>query len=430
MLPSEPDPLPVPTDPRSRVLIVDDSRAQRRVLALQLQRWGYDVTEAASGGEALVMCAATPYDIIISDWMMPGLTGVEFCREIRALPSEIYSYFILLTSKSDTAEITRGLEAGADDFLTKPFNADELRARLRAGERIVSMQRQLVQKNQVIRAALDEIQNLYDSLDRDLQEARKLQLTLMRDRRHDFDQGFTTILMRPSGHVGGDLVGSFRINDGRISLYSVDVSGHGVASAMMTARLAGLLSGGSPDQNIAIRKASLGQQFAWSPDTVASKLNRLMIEDVQADQYFTLAYAEVDMVTGNLALVQAGHPHPVILRQDGQIDVIGVGGLPIGLIADAGYETVMAHLGPGDRLILVSDGITECPSPTGEELGQDGFLRLLTRLQGLPSDQLIEALQWELVTFHGKAEFPDDVSAIIFDYSGPNPPETALRSTD
>jgi phosphoserine phosphatase RsbU/P len=429
MLPSEPAPLPVPTDPRTRALIVDDSRAQRRVLALQLQRWGYDVTEAASGGEALVMCAATPYDIIISDWMMPGLTGVEFCREIRALPSEIYSYFILLTSKSDTAEITRGLEAGADDFLTKPFNADELRARLRAGERIVGMQRQLVQKNQVIRAALEEIQSLYDSLDRDLQEARKLQLTLMRDRRHDFDQGFTTILMRPSGHVGGDLVGSFRINDGRISLYSVDVSGHGVASAMMTARLAGLLSGGSPDQNIAIRKASLGQQFAWSPDTVAAKLNRLMIEDVQADQYFTLAYAEVDMVTGNLALVQAGHPHPVILRQDGQIDVIGVGGLPIGLIADAGYETVMAQLSPGDRLILASDGITECPSPVGEELGQDGFLRLLARLQTLPSDQLIEALQWELVTFHGKAEFPDDVSAIIFDYSGPNPPDSARCTT-
>jgi sigma-B regulation protein RsbU (phosphoserine phosphatase) len=430
MLPSEPDPLPVPTDPRTRALIVDDSRAQRRVLALQLQRWGYDVTEAASGGEALALCAATPFDIIISDWMMPGLTGVEFCREIRALPAEIYSYFILLTSKSDTAEITRGLEAGADDFLTKPFNGDELRARLRAGERIVGMQRQLVQKNQVIRAALEEIQNLYDSLDRDLQEARKLQLTLMRDRRHDFDQGFTTILMRPSGHVGGDLVGSFRINDGRISLYSVDVSGHGVASAMMTARLAGLLSGGSPDQNIAIRKASLGQQFAWSPDTVASKLNRLMIEDVQADQYFTLAYAEVDMVTGNLALVQAGHPHPVILRQSGQIDVIGVGGLPIGLIADAGYETVMAQLFPGDRLILVSDGITECPSPGGEELGQEGFLRLLERLQALPSDQLIEALQWELVTFHGKAEFPDDVSAIMFDYIGPNPPDSALCRTD
>jgi phosphoserine phosphatase RsbU/P len=291
------------------VLVVDDSRAQRRVLALPLARWGYDVTEAASGVDALALCSASPFDIIISDWMMPGLTGVEFCLKIRALPSEVYSYFILLTSKSETAEVTSGLEAGADDFLTKPFNADELRARLRAGERIVGMQRQLVQKNAMIRSALDEIQNLYDSLDRDLQEARKLQLTLMRDRRQDFEQGFTTILMRPSGHVGGDLVGSFRINDGRIGLYSVDVSGHGVASAMMTARLAGLLSGGSPDQNIAIRKATLGQQFAWSPDTVASKLNRLMIDDVQADQYFTLAYAEVDMATGTLALVQAGHPH-------------------------------------------------------------------------------------------------------------------------
>jgi phosphoserine phosphatase RsbU/P len=415
---------------RTRVLVVDDSRAQRRVLALQLARWGYDVTEAASGVDALALCSASPFDIIISDWMMPGLTGVEFCLKIRALPSEVYSYFILLTSKSETAEVTSGLEAGADDFLTKPFNADELRARLRAGERIVGMQRQLVQKNAMIRSALDEIQNLYDSLDRDLQEARKLQLTLMRDRRQDFEQGFTTILMRPSGHVGGDLVGSFRINDGRIGLYSVDVSGHGVASAMMTARLAGLLSGGSPDQNIAIRKATLGQQFAWSPDTVASKLNRLMIDDVQADQYFTLAYAEVDMATGTLALVQAGHPHPVIIRKNGVIDVIGAGGLPIGLIADAGYETVMAQLLPGDRLLLVSDGITECPSVSGDELGQDGFTALLARLRALPSDQLIEALQWELVTFHGNGDFPDDVSAIVFDYTGPNPPDTALCSTD
>ncbi len=423
------DPAQITPAHNIRALVVDDSRAQRRVLAVQLQRWGYGVTEAPSGAEALVLCAAEPFDIIISDWMMPGLSGVEFCREIRNLPTETYRYFILLTSKSETAEVTRGLEAGADDFLTKPFNADQLRARLRAGERIVEMQRQLVQKNSVIRSALEEIQKLYDSLDRDLQEARKLQLTLMRDRRHDFDLGHATILMRPSGHVGGDLAGCFRINDGRVGLYSVDVSGHGVASAMMTARLAGLLSSGSPDQNIAIRKASLGQQFAWSPDTVAARLNRLMIEDVQADQYFTLAYAEVDLLTGNVALVQAGHPHPVVMRADGRIDMIGAGGLPIGLIAEAKYDTVTAHLSPGDRLVLLSDGITECPSPDGTELGQDGLVQILQRLHDLPSDQLIEALQWEMVAFHGGADFPDDVSAIVFDYAGLEPPDTARLSS-
>lgn len=403
-----------------RALVVDDSRAQRRVLALQLQRWGFGVTEAESGVQALALWDAAPFDIIISDWMMPGMSGVEFCREMRTRPNEAYSYFILLTSKSETEEITRGLEAGADDFLTKPFNAGELRARLRAGERIVGMQRQVMLKNAQIRTALDKIQDLYDALDRDLQEARKLQLGLMQNRRQDYDQGHATILMRPSGHVGGDLAGSFRINHGRIGVYSVDVSGHGVASAMMTARLAGLLSGGSPDQNIAIRKATMGQQFAWEPDAVATRLNRLMLDDVQAEQYFTLAYAEVDLFTGGLAIVQAGHPHPVILRVDGRIDVLGAGGLPIGLIPDAGYETVTAQLSPGDRLILLSDGVTECPSPAGVELGQDGLIYILERLSDMPSEQLIEALQWELVSYHGKPEFPDDVSALIFDYTGPD----------
>lgn len=401
-----------------RALVVDDSRAQRKLLALQLQRWGFAVTEAESGVQALALWDAAPFDMIISDWMMPGMNGVEFCRAVRARAHEAYSYFILLTSKSETEEITRGLEAGADDFLTKPFNGDELRARLRAGERIVGMQRQVMQKNAEIRTALDKIQDLYDALDRDLQEARKLQLGLMQNRRQDYDQGHVNILMRPSGHVGGDLAGSFRINHGRIGVFSVDVSGHGVASAMMTARLAGLLSGGSPDQNIAIRKAAMGQQFAWEPDAVASRLNRLMLEDVQAEQYFTLAYAEIDLFTGECAIVQAGHPHPVILRANRRVEVIGAGGLPIGLIADAEYETIKARLEPGDRLILLSDGVTECPSPSGEELGQDGLTFILERLADMRSDQLIEALQWELVAFHGMPDFPDDVSALIFDYTG------------
>ena len=402
-----------------RVLIVDDSKAQRRILAVQLARWGYRVAEAGSGEEALNLCHEQGFDIVLSDWMMPGMTGIELCQAFRALPREGYGYFILLTSKSEKAEIASGLENGADDFLAKPVNSDELRARLRVGERIVGMHQELVIKNHLVGSTLDQLQRLYDSLDRDLIEAKKLQQSLIRDRHRDFGLGTASMMMQPSGHVGGDLVGSFIIDEHRIAVFSVDVSGHGVASAMMTARLAGLLSGGSPEQNIALTVNADGRRNSVSPEEVAFRLNRLMIEDMQVDQYFTMAYAEIDLINGQVQLVQAGHPHPVLMRKGGSMQALGNGGLPIGLIPGATYESVSTVLLPGDRLFLVSDGVTECPDPLGRELGTDGLFALLAQSAHMPSPALLEALMWDLANYFVGNDFPDDVSGLMFDYLGP-----------
>ncbi len=402
-----------------RVLIVDDSKAQRRILAVQLARWGYEVTEAGSGESALALCQGRAFDIVLSDWMMPGMNGLELCKAFRALPREGYGYFILLTSKSEKAEVANGLENGADDFLAKPVSSDELRARLRAGERIVGMQQELVEKNRLVGSTLDQLQKLYDSLDRDLMEAKKLQQSLIRDRNRDFGNGRAAILMQPSGHVGGDLVGSFIIDERRIAVFSVDVSGHGVASAMMTARLAGLLSGGSPDQNIALTINPDGSRDAFPPHEVAFRLNRMMIEDVQVEQYFTMVYAEIDMLNGQVELVQAGHPHPILMRRGGAMVPLGDGGLPIGLIPGATYQSVSTVLLPGDRLFLVSDGVTECPDTDGNELGTEGLIEILRRSAQLASPKLLEALLWDLGDHASGQEFPDDVSGLLFDYLGP-----------
>jgi sigma-B regulation protein RsbU (phosphoserine phosphatase) len=396
------------------VLVVDDSRAQRRILSLALARGGYRVTEADSGNTALALCQETQFDIVLSDWMMPGMNGLDFCHAFKALPRDGYGYFVLLTSKSEKGEIADGLDCGADDFLAKPVNSDELRARLRAGERILGMQSELVEKNRLIGATLDELQKVYDSLDRDLIEARKLQQTLVRERFRDFGRGEVSALLRPSGHVGGDLVGFFEINPDRVGVYSVDVSGHGVASAMMTARLSGLLSGSTPDQNVALTVGAYGERDAHPPEVVAARLNKMMFDEIQVEQYFTLAYADIDLRTGRTKLVQAGHPHPALLRKSGAIEYIGDGGMPIGLIPDADYEGVEVHLNKGDRLFLVSDGVTECPSPNGEELGEVGLTRILKANFDMANPALLEALVWDLAAYYGDEDFPDDVSGALF----------------
>ena len=400
-----------------RVLLVDDSRVQRKILSASLRRWGYEVLEAGSAIEALALCSQISVDVVVSDWMMPGMSGLEFCSAFRALNRESYGYFILLTSKSDKGEIARGLDAGADDFLAKPVNANELRARITAGERILRMEQELREKNRLVTSTLAEIQTLYDSLNRDLIEAQKLQQSLIRERYHSFGNAEVSLLLRPSGHVGGDLVGFFSINHKRVGLFAIDVSGHGVTSALMTARLAGFLSSSSPDRNIALYEED-GIFHARPPHDVAAQLNRLLMEEIETETYFTLLYADVNLATGRVAMVQAGHPHPVVQRADGSVEFLGSGGLPIGLLADATYESFEMQLSPGDRLFLMSDGFTECADLAGNELGEAGLTGLLQNNVTLRAEAFLEAMVWDLQTYAGEQDFQDDVSGVLFEFGG------------
>ena len=400
-----------------RVLVVDDSRMQRRILSVTLARAGYEVVEAASGAEALEIAARLVPDLILSDWMMPGMDGLEFCRALRTQMLGRYVYFILLTSRTEINDVAEGLQSGADDFLTKPVNGQELRARIAAGERILRMERELNEKNRLVSSTLEALQSLYDSLDRDLIEARKLQQSLVRERHRSFGNAEVSLLLRPAGHVGGDLVGFFPINARRIGLFSIDVSGHGVTSALMTARLSGLLSGTSPEQNIVLVQSDFGIYEARPPAEVAAQLNRLLLEDIATECYFTLLYADVDLVSGRVSMVQAGHPHPAIQRACGSIDQLGAGGLPVGLLAEAEYQGFTARLHPGDRLLLASDGITEAADAEGVQLGEDGLARLMTRNAGRSGPGFLEAMVRDLEAFTG-GEFADDVSAVFFEFHG------------
>lgn len=395
------------------VLLVDDSRAQRRTLAVQLLRAGYEVVEASKGDEALAICLDRRPDIVISDWMIPGQSGLEFCRRFREMQSDRYGYFILLTSRTEKKDIAAGLQAGADEFLSKPVSGAELLARLSASERILRMEENLRNANAQLIETLARLRETQAAIDRDLREAQRLQQGLVRERNGRFGDCDLSLLMRPAGHIGGDLVGFFPIDTRRVGLFALDVAGHGVAAALLSARLAALLSGAA-DHNIALRATEHGLYDARPPVEVLRHLNGLMLEEMRTDSYLTMVCADLDFVSGRLRLAQAGHPYPILQRATGAIERIGHGGLPVGVFPHADYEEVQLDLEPGDRLFITSDGLTEGENARGEPLGDEGLQAILRTNATLRGDALLESICWAAANYTG-GQRKDDISAVLIE---------------
>jgi len=144
-----------------KVLIAEDDPVSRRLLQAALIKWGYEVTVTSTGKEAWQALQATDApSLLILDWLMPEMDGVEICREVRQLPALKSAYIILLTSRGSKEDIIKGLEAGADDYVTKPFDHGELRARVQVGSRVVQLQSALAERVNELEEAIASVKTL------------------------------------------------------------------------------------------------------------------------------------------------------------------------------------------------------------------------------------------------------------------------------
>ena len=293
-----------------------------------------------------------------------------------------------------------------------------MRARISAGERILDMHRELLKKNEVISETLDELQRVYDSLDHDLMEAKKLQQSLVRRRQKTFPTAELSLLLRSSGNVGGDLVGFYPSGQNHLGLFAIDVSGHGISSALMTARLAGYLSASAPDQNVALERLGDGTYRSLPPAKVIEVLNDLVLDEMETEHYFTLLLADINLANGEMVWAQVGHPFPAVQRADGSVEQKGTGGFPVGLLPNVTFEQYEIQLNKGDRVLILSDGVTECPNSDGGMFGEDGLEELMKDLADTKGAAFFDALIWNLTCFVESDDFPDDISGILFEFNG------------
>lgn len=409
------------------VLIVDDSAAQRRIIAGFLTGWGLHSLQASSAKSAISLFKKHRPNIILSDWMMPKMNGLDLCDTLRQITPDLYIYFILLTSRSTKAEMLQAFQQGADDFLSKPIAAVELHARITAAARLLDTQRKLKLKNRQIKVALRKTQALNAAMDKDLIAAQQLQTALIHNRHRRFGRFDIAAMVENAGPVGGDLAGFFAIGATHIGFYIADVSGHDISAAMLTVRIASFFSAEALGQNIAVKRLKTGQICPRQPHDILQSINQIMLKDVTTDHYLTMISGLLDLTSGRLCFAQAGHPYPILQAKEDRFHHIGRDSLPIGILQTARYQDHHLQLALGERLILYSDGFSDGIYDQNTALGKERLQPLFARVQHLHGPALIHNILENIHAARDQTPLVDDLSALIITHraAGASGPETS-----
>jgi len=388
---------------RPVALAVEDDTFERMRLAALLERQGFEVVCAADGAEAMAALAHCEPDVVVTDWQLPALSGLDLCRSISASDPARRPYMVLVTARDEVADLVAGFDAGADDFLTKPFRAEELAARLRSGQRLLELRRTLLHRTGMLETALRHQGMQRSELDADLIAAARLQHQLLERAMTPVAGLQVAHLFRPARKIGGDVFGVTALAGGRASFFHIDATGHGIAAALHGFAFATALMG------LGSQAASFDDPAAW----VASFNARAL--DIGAELGCSLVVGWLDCESGRGRLCQAGHPFPLIVEPAGGTRRLGVGGLPVGALDGARYVTTEFCLAAGERLVICSDGVTDCVDAHGAPFGNERLEAALSRgAHGTHADAL-RAVSLALDAWRGTAPHDDDVSLLMLE---------------
>jgi sigma-B regulation protein RsbU (phosphoserine phosphatase) len=391
------------------ILIADDNLPSRVLLAKLLSKLGYSVTMASDGKEAWEIIQKSNINFVITDWIMPVMDGLELCKRIRNADLSHYVYIVILTSKEEKSEMIEGLEAGADDFIVKPYDKDELFVKIRIGERIIQLEKSKEEQNR-------KLADTYAAIKKDLEAAAKIQLSLLPKSDAMISGVEFDWLFMPAAFMAGDIFNYFWLVDDYIGFYLLDVAGHGIPSALLSITLSRYLSPVDNQDSPLKKFLIIPPYYEYTrPKDVVTDLNQRFQASDDSMQYFTMIYGVINARTGQVNITQAGHPSPIKIEKNGSVSFIGSGGFPVGIFPDATYEEHEFYLESGDRFILYSDGIIECSNDKGISFSTERFTEIIKKNEGLPLHNLITDIEKKLKEWKREGEFDDDISLLAFE---------------
>ncbi|BAY32423.1 response regulator receiver modulated serine phosphatase [Nostoc carneum NIES-2107] len=389
-----------------KILIIDDDPIVRIALKRTLQNQGYDTTTASDGEEGIALAKSLTPALIICDWMMAKLDGIEVCRRIKADPELATTFFILLTAKGaargEEKDRVMGLDAGADEFVSKPIEMNELKARVRAGLRLHQLNQDLQTQKQALEQLNQNLQTQKQILEAELAEAADYVRSLLPSPM--VGTVTTEALFIPSAQLGGDCFDYYWLDDDRLAIYLMDVSGHGVGSALLSVSVLNVL-----------RSQSLPNTNFSQPKEVLYALNQAFPMSHHNDKYFTIWYGVYDRSKRQLIYASAGHPPAVLLSgldtTDISVKQLSSLDLPIGFVPDVEFEDATVEISAHNSLYIFSDGAYEIHQPDGQLWGINAFIELLIKCSNDKSNQLQELLA-QILSLNAQENLEDDLSLL------------------
>ncbi len=392
------------------ILVVDDDIDIVELLKISLESDGFNVHTACDGASGLENAWANVPDLVLLDVMMPHKDGFQVLKELREDARTKAVPVILLTARGQTEDKIRGLDTGADDYITKPFDLREVTARVEA---VLGRTRPIKYINPLMKAMGDGFsEEGVEKLAGHLEAAAAIQRKLLPEKAPSLPKFDIATLLQSSTSVSGDFYDFIPLSEKHIGIVLGDVKGSGIPAALVMVMIRTALR--------LLCDEAMNRKTAFpypEPAAILKRINDLLVRDTDVELFATMIYGVLDTADATFTYTNGGHCYPLHYKhRTGEIEFLEACGMLVGAFEEAAFTTKTCTLAPGDILVAYTDGITEAEGPPDIFYGEERLAACLAKHAAggkLAPTAFCELVQNDLAQFSGSTQPNDDRALVV-----------------